>query len=306
MHKLNSSIIKRPRYIPFVSAKFRLTMGLIAMHLDDWIESDEKFGEELELKDRLFSERFEDVFQTRPNSRLAQQEVLHLLIEHMVRLYPDLIRSHEGVLEVVPIKRNYRVEDYKINPLNLAGRLVQEDLCLMAPSEKGYTLEAASLCFPSRWRLADKMGKQLAAIHSPVPGFEERLSAPVNRFFDHLNVDRPVCRVNWSLVDDPTLYQPVRRKGYSEHSVIKAEDVGEKIFIRCERQTLRRLPRSGWVLFTIKTYLDPISSLKSNAGAIAALAASVRGMPRETQMYKNITSFRSVLLSFLDKHQTPQ
>ena len=67
---------------------------------------------------------------------------------------------------------------------------------------------AASLCFPSRWRLLDKIGKPLAAVHGPVPLYAERLAGPVDRFMRNLKPGHIASRLNWSLLDDPALFQP--------------------------------------------------------------------------------------------------
>ena len=128
-------------------------------------------------------------------------------------------------------------------PLELAGRLVQEDLCLMQRGEAGYRLVAAVLCFPAHWRLSDKLGRPLEAIHGPVPGFGERLAATVDRFFASIQVARPVWRVNWSLVDTPDLFLPPEHRGHP--TPISAERAGAELWLRVERQTLRRLPALG-------------------------------------------------------------
>ena len=78
------------------------------------------------------------------------------------------------------------------HPLDEAGRLVQEDLCVLVERTAATVLEAASLCFPSHWRLHEKLGRSLAAIHAPVPHYAEELEAKVDTFFDRLRVDRPV------------------------------------------------------------------------------------------------------------------
>jgi hypothetical protein len=293
--------IRRPRYLPFASGRFRLAMGLMALDLDAWIEPDENFTEELTEKDRLFAARHGDVFQSRPGSAPAQREVLDLLIDHMARRHPDFLGRDTETVTVVPSGRTYRISDYAASPLDLAGRLAQEDFCLMAPGANGYTLEAASLCFPSRWRLSEKLGHPMAAIHGPVPGFADALARPVDRFFEHLRADRPVWRVNWSLADDPTLFQPTRRQDTDTDPVITAGNAGQRLFIRCERQTLRRLPETGWILFTIKTHLDPLSALLDQGEAAAGLASVVRDLPKGTRGYKNVAPYEAVLLEYLDR-----
>jgi hypothetical protein len=297
---LENAPIPQPRYLPYLSGDFRLAMGLVALDPKLWIEPDDQFAPELREKERLLAERHGEVVATRPGSQPAQREVLDLLVAHMVGHYPDLLHDDGQTLSIPPTGAAYRRDDWHDAAIDLAGRLVQEDFCLMAPGPGGYTLEAASLCFPSRWRLCEKLGQPMSIIHDPVPGFGDKLARPVDRFFDHLGVDRPVWRVNWSLNDDPTLFQPVRRQDADTDEAITVENAGDRLFIRCERQTLRRLPECGWILFTIKTYVDPIASLAGRPDAAAGLASAVRQLPEGTRRYKNVAPYQEALLDYLD------
>jgi hypothetical protein len=49
--------------------------------------------------------------------------------------------------------------------------------------------------------------------------------------------------------------------------------------LRVERQTLRRLPRSGAVVFTIRVYLTPLKEL--GRGEAGRLAAAIRGVKEQ-------------------------
>jgi dimethylamine monooxygenase subunit A len=183
-------------------------------------------------------------------------------------------------------------------PLALAGRLVQEDLCLLQRDQDGYRLVAAVLCFPAHWRLSDKLGRPLDIIHDPVPGFGERLAATVDRFFASIQVARPVWRVNWSLVDQPTLFRPPEHRGHPRP--ISAERAGSELWLRVERQTLRRLPGSGDVVFGIHTHVDPLEDAIGAPAAARALRARIREMPDEMARYKSILPIREALLAWLD------
>jgi hypothetical protein len=281
-------------------------MGLTSLKLVDWLEPDELYHEELLEKENLLHNIFDEVFQARLGSQLAQQEVLELLIDHMTKVYPELLEEELSKIKIKQTGREFCKKDFRAAPLNLAGRIVQEDLCLMAPGPSGYTLEAASLCFPSRWRLLDKIGKPMIDIHSPVPGYKDKLVSPVDRFLDHLVVEKPFWRVNWSLTDDSRLYQPIRNTKTDPKKLITTQNVGEEIFLRCERQTFRRLPNSGWILFTIKTYLDKISKMVIDPRATRDLALLVRDLSDDMRLYKNIASYQKPLLDYLDQIITEQ
>jgi hypothetical protein len=291
---------KNPIYMPFDKGRFRLSMGIISLNLDEWLEPDEYYYRELLEKEALLANQNNEVFQSKKGSQLAQQEVLDLIIDYMNTFHSELVRIDGDKIFIDGIKRNFSRKEFAEMPLNLAGRIVQEDLCLMAPGDTGYTLEAASLCFPSRWRLIDKIGKRMVDIHSPVPDYENKLARPVDRYFDKLDINKPVWRVNWSLTDDPDLYQPIRKTSTDHSRSINSKNAGDLIFLRCERQTLRRLPNTGWILFSIKTYVDKVSALVCQPEALVDLAHSVKNMSADMQQYKNIAPYRKQLLEYLD------
>ena len=292
---------KKPVYLPFSRREYKISMGLISLQLKDWIEVDEHFYDELKEKKQLLASRYAEVFSHRPGSLEAQKEVLNLLLEHMTYHYPGLLKVGQNDVTLNELQWTFKKNDFEKVPLDLCGRIVQEDLCLMAPSSNGYTLEAASLCFPARWRLIDKMGLPMSEIHGPVPDYAEKLARPVDSFFNRIDIDRPVWRVNWSLTTDPTLFQPVRQKNSMPKKPITSKNAGEKVYIRCERQTLRRLPDTGWILFTIKTYLDRVSKLNSYPKEAENLASLLRSAPDSLLSYKNINSFLEPLLKYLDE-----
>ena len=219
----------------------------------------------------------------------------------MEKYCPGVLTIEQDEVILPKLNWKFRISDFEESPLDLCGRVVQEDLCLMAPGPDGYTLEAASLCFPARWRLMDKMGLPMSGIHKPVPDYSEKLSRPVDSFFNRIDVDRPVWRVNWSLTTDPTMFQPVRQKHSASELSITSKNAGDKVYMRCERQTLRRLPDTGWILFTIKTYLDKLSKLHKYPKEAQNLSSLLRSAPTTLLSYKNINHFLEPLLVYLDE-----
>jgi hypothetical protein len=292
-------------YRPFLDAPWRLAMSLRALDPADWIEIDERFAADLALRRALLEGRRDEVCAALPESLAGQAELLALLLDHLPARFPDRYRRDDGAIVNLVTGVHFAPETWSEMPLELAGRLVQEDLCLLQRSAAGYRLVAAVLCFPAHWRLSDKLGRPLVAIHEPVPGFGESLAPTVDRFFANLSAARPVWRVNWSLVDTDERFLPPDHRQASR--AISAERAGEEMWLRVERQAFRRLPRSGDVLFGIHTYVERLATAVDDARAALALAARIREMPDAMARYKGIAPIREPLLAWLAQraHQGP-
>jgi len=235
-----------------------LSMGLRALDQLDWILVDEHRDRDLARKAELLAARHAEVFAALPTPGVdaASQEVLDLVVATTGDApQPDL------------------------HPLDAAGRMVQEDLCILVPRDGAHHLDAASLCFPSYWRLADKLGRPLLEVHDPVAHYEEELGPKVDRFLARLRPERPVWRRNWSIHDDPEYFLP---EPTEPHDV----DAPERLWLRSERQTLRRLAASGAVLFTIRTQQVPLAVVAARPDVAHRLAAAIAAWSPELQAYK--------------------
>lgn len=138
-----------------------------------------------------------------------------------------------------------------------------EDLCILQAShvEGPYRLTAAALGFPTDWRIDEKMGRPLIAIHEPIHGYAEQLASGVDHFFATLKAGPIFGRANWFVVaNDNWRYMPMDDPR-TRFAHVTAENAGETLFVRCERQTLRRLPETGAVLFTIGIAVAPLRDL---------------------------------------------
>lgn len=286
-------------YLPFADGQWRMNLGLKALNLPEWIDIDQHFVEELALKDQLLKNQYSDVFAAIPNSQPSQQEVLDVLLNHLLDYFPQYYQQQGTIIENLCTGQLWNIADFEAAPLDLAGRLVQEDLLLLQPSPSGYILAAASLCFPLRWRLSEKIGRNLAQIHAPVPGYQEKLKSPVDGLFERLKFEHPSWRMNWSIVDTPELFLPPSQTTDLE-TIITTENAGEKLFLRRERQTLRRLKKSLDILFTIHSYVHPLNSLENDPPLAAKLAQTIRQIPTEMQSYKNLLPIREALLDYLN------
>ncbi len=273
-------------------------MDLVAVPEADWFEIDRLYRTEMAEKRRLLAGSHDAVFAAMPASAAARREALETVVAALVLHHPTWF-SRDGMV----VRDRLTDEAWKlgsIDPLDLAGRLVQEDLCLIQNGGDGPMFTAASLCFPSRWRLIDKIGKPLSAVHGPVPFYADRLARPVDRFMRHLKPGHIAARLNWSVLDDPALFQPGGKWRATGGSGVTAQNAGRCVFLRVERQTLRRLPQSGAVLFAIRVHVSPLERVIDGPEHAAALAAAVRALPAEVQHYKSLLPFRAALLGWLE------
>ena len=139
--------------------------------------------------------------------------------------------------------------------------------------------------------LAEKMGKPLGAIHDSVPHYDERLAGPVERFFNKMTVGPISARMNWSLQIGTDLFTPHRAQRQAAASDLD----NHQLCLRVENQTLRKLPRTGFVLFTIRTHIEPVSRWKHTPNAIDDLATMLNDMSSESQSYKGASLYAGAL-----------
>lgn len=218
--------------------------GTAPIALADWLQRDDAFAAQMACRDRLIAERRQAVHAMTEGCRPAAEELLSLVLA-LLDSVPGYAREGRAVRRpdgvAVPLDGP---------PLIVAGRLVQEDFCVLEKpgGADEHVLTGAILCFPSDWTLAQKMGKGLARIHLPVDRYDEGIARRVQRLFDGLRVEAPLMRENLIPRADPELFSP-----RPEHA--RATPEGPARYLRVERQVLVRLPVTRAVVFSIHTYL---------------------------------------------------
>lgn len=279
-------------HTPYDGSSKLFTIGLKPLDLHDWIDTDERLRDYLDEKDRLAVSVPHEIFGALPSSAEAQAEVLMLLGDHLPGRYPETYARLGPQIDIVPAFRRIRLDDPLTPPLLTASSMVQEDLVILQKWNGFWTVTAGALAFPSSWRLSDKLGRPMHLVHGPVPGFNEgtRNAQMIERMFDNLRPEMPVMRWNWSLYGDDELHHPEAGNGGRRFG---EGEIAEHVFLRVERQTLRKLPETGAILFTIRIYIDPLEALETHAEgpAIAkALIDQVDELTAEQLAYKGLTA----------------
>lgn len=283
---------------PFDGDVWRMAMGLRAQETESWLAPDDGWPGQLADRARLIRDRKWDVMALMPEARAASAEVMGLLFAHLTARFPDWFnRVGHGVESRVTGAR-LDPADFE-HPLHLLAHLLPDDLCLMTPSPGGWRLTAGVVCFPSHWMLPHKLGKPLPGIHRPVARYDAVLATPVDRFFDTLSPGRVVWRANWTLSDDPTLFQPGTKAHEPPDADIHEGNAGDRLWLRVERQTLTKLPDSGAVLFTIRTHQRPLSAL--TAVERRQFASVLRSVPDDVAAYKGLRRTGPLAVLYCEK-----
>ena len=292
-------------HLPFEPGPYRMSMGLLAISPDDFIVIDEHYPAEHAQRRTLLAENRAEVLAGLPSADDACTELYELLADLLPRRFPTYFRRTETHIENRLTSESHPLAATGLAALEISGRLVQEDLCLLQLDGEIPHLTAGVLCFPSGWRLTEKLGLPLAAVHGPVPIYPDRLARPVDRLMGTLKSGKLVERVNWTTLDSANLYRPGGHFRRKRNENITPENAGDTLYLRCERQTLLRLPRSEAVVFGIHTYVYPISLIARDPAVAARLASAIRGIPPDLAAYKSVGVHAEPLLAYLDAHSPP-
>ncbi|MGD9696561.1 MAG: DUF3445 domain-containing protein [Thermoleophilia bacterium] len=282
--------------LPLDSERFRLTVGVRALGPAPVALIDpDRHAAEVALRRRLLDEDHDYRFRGGGRTIAAQWEALALLLRDAAAHFPRLVElaNDRGTWtwtdrllgETVRLRPEV---DASIDrePLDWVGRRLVEDLLILGP-EDGFPLAAGQLCFPNDWSLPWAIGRRALDLHARVPGFEQELGRAFERLLAGLLPGRPVWRANWALrttdaLDLSPLTPPPPRAP-------SADRAGAEVFVRVERQTLARLPRSGAVLFTVHTRSRSLAEAVADAADARLLLGTLRSMPPQMRDYKGIT-----------------
>ena len=145
---------------------------------------------------------------------------------------------------------------------------------------------------------------------------EEKPQPSLTRFFRRMTPNSPVVRNNWLIQVLPSEPSPSSSHALEELAWAEGgagpEDtfrvtprptppppISERMWLRVEHQTLRRLPRSGAIVITIRVYLTALAEL--GRGEAGRLAAAIRDVKEHDVVYRCVM-LTGYLLTFTHTH----
>ncbi|KAI8685259.1 hypothetical protein NCS55_00196700 [Fusarium keratoplasticum] len=313
---------ERRKLRPF-KPTYHITMAIKADTPSELITIDQDYLDRINLRRELIAQHGSTVHGCIPEGDAAVREVYtYLLSEYLPTRFPTIFQlsSDKSACRNVVTGMSFPTTPMANAEVALRalGETVEEDFFLLQKFPDGHRSVAFMCCFPSGFDPSAKLGKTLQEIHAPVPSYD-RIGASMERFFGKLEVGKGVKRTNWSVQTHMELFNS---KGnhitgddtYEDDQEVDIEkvrlicfaantgtDTGQT-FLRIELQTLTRLPNTGAILFSFKTYLYPVHQIKEEglgnafADAIEGLA---KGNPPGMWKYKSAVRWGKGVIDYL-------
>lgn len=267
---------------------FRLNMGLRSLELSNWLEAGEDLTPQILERQQLIESAREIVYQELPGYKGAIAELVERIVENLQEFHDrDYLFTSKSVTY---LPTNTTISLNSDDVLLQLASIIAEDLVVLAREDGEWKIIAGAVIFPSRWKLSEKIGKGMDAVHAPVPGYATALAPYMTATFDKVTVDRQVWRKNWSLHSTEHLHQPTS---------IHAPAAPESYWWRTERQTLTRARVGEFMYFTIRNRAEPLQWIKSDPESSALFAETLASYSPETIEYKGLIQDHQAIIDYL-------
>lgn len=306
-----SATASTPRHRPYRSASAIFQIGLAPFQIGDWIEVGPDYVAFMaEKRARLAAADTRLFYRTLPDSMPAQIELQEVLIEHLLEHHAAAFQRLDGGGILTRLDGLTHAPSVPgLEPLAFLSRLVEEDLILVEERDGRDVITAASNAYTSSGRIVSSVGRHMDFAHHLVPGLNQTLGPRIDRILANIRQGIPVERFNWMIT-------PIAARLFPEHShtamaaasaeVAKrlAGDPGlspELLWLRVERQTLVRLPRTGARAFSIFTYSDPLGSIAGDRDSLAAIHRLLGELGPERLGYAAMTEIATPVRSWIER-----
>ncbi|KAJ5885844.1 hypothetical protein N7504_011680 [Penicillium tannophilum] len=290
--------------------RYRIMMDVRRLDTHNWLTLDKNYMDEHRVRDRLLREKRDNVLQCLPESLVACQEALEEVSEFLCERFPGMfektVQGSDTWIENKATKEKFNISGQatvnSTDALEAAVRLTMEDLSVLMINDDGeYYLAASASLFPTGWTVDQRIGWTISQMHEPVPLWHQQVANSVSKFLARLSPTSPMERSNYFVEikrPDENLFEILYRPGSLCEKALLDPSPNE-IMIRRERQTFRRLPRTGAIVFGVKTYLTPISQLPMQE--LENLAKEMKTWPEYVSEYKGKDVWGRKVLEYYNK-----
>lgn len=269
-----------------------------------------------ECRDRAITlERDPGRCQALPHMMLAQWDTLELLMDRLSTDYPehfslsktgpDMGATWTWTNRPLGLEQTFVFGDaatLPCEPLEYITRQAQGDFAICDQREGTLFLDAGMVTSQADWSLDFNVGMNFMEWHGPVPlAHQAGVFERALKYLMMIRLGQPVRRLNWTMTVNPRL--DTAPETYPEWGPDRAsltpENIGRKLHLRVELQTLWRLPRSNALLFPIRCYLASLDELVRVPKWGKRLHRVLGSLPPQLAEYKGLTRFLPTALDYL-------
>lgn len=294
------------KYRPFKSI-YHVTMNVTRTSRQDWMKIDSIYLKAMENHKRIMKEHPDTTCMVSgtPKTNIAVQEMYDLAVDTLTQRYPKyFVPEGNVVLNTITGNKIPRFSEIDSNPrelLRILAENAEEDIMVLEydPTVEEYRLQASSGLAGLGFEWREKVGLKLTDIHEPVPQYKEKLQRSMNRYFHRITPGPFTQRITYGVMlgDVDDLYSSGNFSFDGEIDVEKL-DFENSAFVRLERQVLFRLPVTGFLGFSIRTYMYSLAELKRE-GLGNTCADALEAWPEDTAHYKGRHIWGGPVLEYL-------
>ena len=267
---------------------FKLNMGLRTLEESGWLEGGADLATQIPERISLASDSRDVVYQELAGYKEAIAELVSRITANLLKFHGSHYQLSDQRLTHLPTSTSIDLTADDV--LLKLSSIIGEDLVILSREDGEWKVVAGAVIFPSRWKLHEKIGKGMDAVHQPVPGYESALAPYMTATFDKISAERPVWRKNWSLHSTEDLHQPTS---------IHAQVAPENYWWRTERQTLTRAHNGDFLFFTIRNRAEPLKWIKEDPISAEAFAQTLESYSPETTEYKGLVADHQSIVDYL-------
>jgi hypothetical protein len=249
-----------------------------------------------------------------PHMMAAQWDTLELIMESLAKDYPeDFSLTKDGdnwtwINRPLGIEDSFRfgdVDSLPMEPFEYITRQAQGDFTLQDQRDNNLFIDGGMVTTQADWSLEFDLGMSFQEWHGPVPvAHDLGVFDRALQYLLRLPYGRPVRRLNWTLTINPRL--DTSPENYPiwgpDRASLTPENIGGKLHLRVELQTLFRLPRSNAILFGVRCYLASMDELARVPKWGRRLHRVLRDLHPEIAEYKGSTRYRAIAVDHLSRY----
>jgi hypothetical protein len=301
------------KYMYAVNMEPHVTTGPKGCAFENLIDVDEHYISE--MHDRALVLKEDPLrCQALPHMMTAQWDTLELLMEQQAKGYPEHFTLEKNgdrwrwINRPLGIDHTFTFGDaasLPYEPMEFITRQAQGDFCIVDQRDGNLWMDAGMVTTQADWSLDFDIGMNFMEWHGPVPlAHQIGVFDRALKFLLNLQIGKPVRRLNWTMTINPRLDTSPENypKWGPDRTSVTPENVGHKVHLRCELQSLWRLPRSNAILFVIRCYLIKMSEVVTVPKWARRLPRVLRTLPPELVDYKGLTRYRDTTVEWLSKY----